>query len=204
MKEEFVCLSTVKAFGFTDKLIKNLLSEPLLKTNPHYKKAAPMKLWKLKEVETAMETDAFKQEQLLRERRKISARKGVATKVQNTLDEISERVEHITVKRIDLNSLRSRALQDQQDHYDYLAARYGYYDKYTYGADRETVERWMVNYIRHNLTDYDDDLLTLYRKTGKHKAYLLYYGAIMDKIEEVYPELKEECQRQKARKGFCD
>ncbi len=47
---EYYCQTTVKALGFTDKMISEYLSEPELKRNSHYRSAAPMKLWKKEEV----------------------------------------------------------------------------------------------------------------------------------------------------------
>lgn len=48
--KEYYCQTTVKALGFTDKMIAEYLSEPELKRNSHYRNAAPMKLWKIEEV----------------------------------------------------------------------------------------------------------------------------------------------------------
>ena len=42
--QEKITLTQVKAMGFNDKLIRELLPEPELKINPRYKRAAPMKL----------------------------------------------------------------------------------------------------------------------------------------------------------------
>jgi hypothetical protein len=39
------CLKTIKSFGFTPKMIDQYLGEPKIVSNPHYKSAAPMKLW---------------------------------------------------------------------------------------------------------------------------------------------------------------
>jgi hypothetical protein len=39
------CLKTIKSFGFTPKMIDQYLGEPTIVNNPHYKSAAPMKLW---------------------------------------------------------------------------------------------------------------------------------------------------------------
>jgi hypothetical protein len=39
------CLKTIKSFGFTQKMIDQYLGQPTIVNNPHYKSAAPMKLW---------------------------------------------------------------------------------------------------------------------------------------------------------------
>ena len=63
-QEQTRCISYSRLkgeFGFTDKLIAELLPEPLLVKNPHYASAAPMKLFRIRQVEKAMETEAYKE-----------------------------------------------------------------------------------------------------------------------------------------------
>ena len=62
--------------------------------------------------------------------------------------------------------------------------------------DNAFLSRIMVNYIRHNLTSYEDLLEELRGKEGKYEAYTKLKNKILEKIAEVYPELKEECNRQ--------
>ena len=50
--------SKVKELGFSDKLIDELLPEPVLRPNPHHVSGPPMSLWKEADVEQAMETEA--------------------------------------------------------------------------------------------------------------------------------------------------
>jgi hypothetical protein len=54
----------------------------------------------------------------------------------------------------------------------------------------------MVNYIRHNLTNYEDLLEELEGKVGKINAYIKLKNKILKKIAEVYPDLKDECYNQ--------
>ncbi len=66
--------------------------------------------------------------------------------------------------------------------------------------------RISVNYLRHMLTSYEDELTRIYGKTGVREAYLelneKIYEAIGDTYEEVWWELVEECDRQYRAK--CD
>ena len=209
MSEEYVkktmCLSEIKGMGFTDKLIKELLPEPELKVNPHYKKAAPMKLWQITDVEAAMEDPSFKKAMETRAKRKAASKKAVKTKTENLLALVQNQITKISVSKIDIDTLRKETLSEKQDWYNYLALeRDCYVESCARAADEDTVKRWMVNYIRHNLTHYDRKLMELTRttagKTGKHKAYLLFFEAVMGGIADVYPEFKDECDRQIARK----
>lgn len=203
-----ITLTTVKSMGFTKKLIEELLPEPELVPNPHYKCAPPMKLWEKSDVEKAMKTTEFKESQKKREKRQNAARKAVQTKTDNLIDKVMKNAENIRVERLEMDVLLKKTLQAKQNHYDNWYWNYGCYRfdedyiKSAYGADDDTQKRWMVNYIRHCLTLYDDDLLDMYRKTGKNKAYFIYFEAVLKKIAEVYPELKDECDSQIAYKKW--
>ena len=48
-------------FGFTEKMISTLLGKPILKTNPVFKCASPMKLWAKEEVDEVMKSDEYKE-----------------------------------------------------------------------------------------------------------------------------------------------
>ena len=59
-----------------------------------------------------------------------------------------------------------------------------------YCADEDTILRWEINFIRHNLTNYDEEIKKLYGMVGKDDAYSQYREELMKKIYEVYPELE--------------
>ena len=199
LKPKRIALTTVRQMGFTDKLINQLLPEPILVQNPYYKKAPPMKLWEEETVIKATKQQAFIDEQGKRARRKESAKKAVETKKHKLKTDMARRGESIAVKRLDLKTLKEKTIEAKQRHYN----EYSYYDLFYEDAsmaDEETVNRWMVNYIRHNLTVYDDDLYEIRGKVGKNEAYILYFENVLNEIARVYPELKEECQEQIERK----
>ena len=193
MEKDKLCLSEVKKLGFNDKLIKELLPEPELKTNPKYKKAYPMKLWKMADIEKAMETETFAEEQKKIQQRRKQSEKAVQTKFDKTISDIQRQLEKIVVKREDMDKVRKATISMKQQWYN---SQDGIIPKTTYGADEATIERWMVNYIRHRLTTYDAELESLFRKIGKDHAQYILHDGILKKIAEVYPELKEECERQ--------
>lgn len=58
-REERVCLTTLRSRGWTDKLINDLLPEPVLVKNPVYRSRSPMKTWSLKTVCKAEEDERF-------------------------------------------------------------------------------------------------------------------------------------------------
>lgn len=197
-KPEYYSQTTLKSFGFTAKMIETMLSEPVLKPNPHYKCAAPMKLWLITEVDAVMQTDEFKEAVKKRESRRQGAAKAVETKRAKLHAEILEKCKHIKVRRWDLTKLRRQTISDKQAWYNYQSmlrdGRCEYRDADT--ADDDTVQRWMVNFIRHNLTEYDDVLYEMSGRVGCHDEYYHYREAVLAKIAEVYPELKDECELQ--------
>ncbi len=67
--------STVISMGFSKTLIAKLLPEPKLVKNPHYKTAAPMRLFNKQDVLDAMELEEFKLALEKREKRKAAAAK---------------------------------------------------------------------------------------------------------------------------------
>lgn len=195
--QEKITLTQVKAMGFNDKLIRELLPEPELKINPRYKRAAPMKLWPLEDIEKAMKSEAFLKHMENREKRQASAKKAVRTKEEKLMSEITEAAHKIRVTVIPLDRLRTKTLEEKQGWYNCIALERGYYESQdAYCADDRTVERWMVNYIRHNLTSYDKDLEMLFGRVGKGNAYRYLNEVVYDKICEAYPDLKEACERQ--------
>lgn len=196
MKEKTTyCLKELKSLGWTPKVIEQLLPEPTLKKNPMYTCAAPMKCWNISDVEKAMETPEFIAHLEKHKQRQWASKKAVNTKKQKALDELEEIKKSIVIKQISEESLKQRTLQAKEDWYD----ENGNYEADPYKADEDTVNRWMVNYIRHNLTSYDDNLCKLYGKTGKEQLYRTLKNFILDKIAAQYPFLEYECYLQKER-----
>lgn len=192
-EEKLITQSAVLSMGFTKAMIGKLLPEPTLRDNPRYKCAAPMKLWKETDVLAAMDTDAFREAAAKAERRKVAASKGVDTKRKHAEVLAEELIAAIHVQRIELPELERLTLDAQQRWYDSRGRGEIEF------PDRETVDRWMVNYIRHELCEYDDSLYTLFRPgrmANKDMLYPKIKNETLAKIAQVYPELAEECKKQ--------
>lgn len=198
IKEQTITKKTVKSLGFTDKLIKELLPEPRLVPNPHYKSAPEMQLWKRSDVENAMKNPAFQGAPEKKEARREAAKKAADTKRANLKAEIDKFIESINIERMDYGALREAAIKDKQDRYNYYDCKcLSEYHRDAYGADEDTIKRWMVNYVRHKKTDYDEQLYDMKGRTGKNELYYELRNLILDRIAEVYPELAQECASQK-------
>lgn len=128
-------------------------------------------------------------------KRHEAAMKAVRTKRLKTMKQTEEAIAKIHVERIHKKNLLSITLSDQEDVYE----RDGKTPLDVYDAAPEVQERWMVNFIRHVLTEYNKELWNMKGKVGTSEAYMKYKSAVLDRIAVVYPYLKAECERQKTR-----
>ena len=180
---------------WSDRLIKKYMPVPdEIRNNPHYGRASAMKLYKISRVESIEKNEQFLidfQKTILRRK---SSLKMVETKKDNLLIEISEL--HISVEiipRYELIPLVIDAYNDRNYYKDYLTLR---------DLDQSTLERLTVNYIRHQLTSYDQCLGLIFSRVGKKEGYRLLKERIYNCISESYPDLTRECALQLRRKFY--
>lgn len=194
--EEYLSKQRIKdEYEFTDAMIRDLLPAPeLTKPNPHYRTTgAPMQLWLKSTVEKVVATDEFAESLKRRRERSQRAKASMQARRTHTLGEYCDKAKAITVVRIPLGDLEKRAVKAKED-YEHDKGNYGFLA----GSAPDYVRRrWMVNYVRHNLTVYDRDLHDMKGKVGVHEGYEVYKSAVLDEIATVYPELAEECDDQK-------
>ncbi len=202
--------------GFSKTLIAKLLPEPKLVKNPHYKTAAPMRLFNKQDVLDAMELEEFKLALEKREKRKAAAAKATETKTNNLIGRMSDLGKEIHIEVIPDAELIKRVLGDNEfnikyrmeNHVAYLE-RNGDWEEYFEELEKlenfefhqpgeETLNRWIVNYIRHNLLKYGEALLNLRGQTGKDEGYKELKKQILYKIAATYPKYADECMRQAA------
>lgn len=103
--------TTVKEYGFTDKLIEKLLPEPMLAPNPHYRTAHQMKLWYEDDVFNAMKSNEFIAYQEKRSKRQEAAEKAVETRRKNENEKIDNIINNLVVNdRLSDEELKSQAM----------------------------------------------------------------------------------------------
>ena len=194
MNEETLCKSQLKERGWTDSIIKeaNLPFEE--KTNPYYKCAAPMRLYKLEDVEAFEATKVFETLLEKAKSRKKSGEKAVETKLKKTMAMAEKKVMSLKPpRRIEIMDLRKRAFRNYNYiHSEEIDREFPFKQfldpKEQYDDDFE--KRVMTNYVRHcMMEDYDKTLHDLKGLVGKELFYDTYKDAIMDAIYTVYPEL---------------
>ena len=65
----------------------------------------------------------------------------------------------------------------------------------------KSIDAIIVNDIRHNCSNYDYNLKQVYRINRSDNDYAQYKNSVLEKISNVYPSLRDECERQKRK---CD
>jgi len=193
-KDKPKCLTktALLARGWSEKAIRELLPAPEEARNPRYACASPMLLWPEAEVEEREQTEEFREFARRKAARSAGAKRAAEKKAGDLLEEISSC--EIDIKPVDIGTLRKLALRHVQER---AAARWWTeYDPDTAHADEPTVRRWMVNYVRHQMTGYDANCMRLFGRVGRRQGYYLLRNRVLSRIAEVYPNLAEECRRQ--------
>jgi hypothetical protein len=186
---QYLSLTALRERGWTSTMIAALLGEPdRLKRNPRYPTAAPMKLYATERVEHVQRTCEWHERFASAQRRRKSASKGIETKTAALLREVDDVV--IAVPRMSLGQLLRLSLKSWETH---KHAR-GHYDADGSTAPPHVRERWARNFLRHEMTGYDQHLRVLYGRVGTGQAYDALNQKVHDAIDEAYPNLFQECE----------
>lgn len=182
--------------GWTEAAIKRFAFEPdQLKRNPYYRSGSPMKFYLLDRIEAIEKTPEFIEWQQKSEKRKGFARRAVETKTVTLLAEVKQVT--ISVQRLPRKKLCDEACW----HYNMRQLDRGQIGEASRLSNREFLERIQVNYIRHQLSEYDGELKKLFRRVGKTEAYDILRRKVFDAIIDAYSYLRDECERQYERDG---
>ena len=179
-------LTQIKQMGFTDSIIKTLNIVPTeIKPNPHNKKNF-MKLYSEEYIDTMLKSSEFVNLVGKNINRRLGALKSTNTKVEKLMRDIDNL--NITIKRIE--NVELLALH-QYNEYNITQLRLA-----NVKDDVRFLDRLCVNYIRHELTNYDNSLDFTVGRVGKYKAFNRINEKIYTRIKEVYHQYSEECDRQ--------
>lgn len=138
----YITQSTLITMGWTKTMIAKFMPEPKLVPNPHYKKAAPMRLYDREEAIDIMDTDEFIAELEKANRRKQSARQAVETKAKKFAEKMAEIGKSINVTVIDDEELIAIVLEAKEDEiYRKIQKHKDYLDRHLKNTMRITSER---------------------------------------------------------------
>jgi hypothetical protein len=96
---------------------------------------------------------------------------------------------HNIINSINIENVNYREIFDNAVQFAYGRPLEEYYEK--------NIEAIMVNDIRHNYSNYDDNLKRVYRIKRTDSDYEQYKNSVLEKISNTYPLLKDECNKQK-------
>lgn len=176
----------LKSRGWTEKMISHFLPNPdMIADNPYYRCAPDVKLYDLIKVETIESSREFIDFKSKLRKRIEGAEKAVETKYKKLKEEIDCFDYHIPVfEKKELLEAAIKAYNNYQfeiENYDKDAS---------INSDWEFLIRITNNYIRHNLTDYEDYLYKIEKRVGKYSAYYEIRKKMDSKIKEAYPWLE--------------
>lgn len=170
--------------GWTATLVSRLLGEPDQRKKV-FGLTVPLALYAVSRIEQAEASQEFAQAQATIAKRKASAAKAVDTKKAKLM--AASRAMPITVQRV--SNVRSRAINS----YNFRSEGYSFASS---SVDPVFLERITVNYIRHELTEYDEALMEVAGKAGVSQAVAEIRQRVYSAIAQAYPELSKECARQ--------
>jgi hypothetical protein len=186
LKRELLATSQLLERGWTKSLIaKYLIAPDEERVNPHYRSGPPMRLYNLARIEPLEQTNWFQAAKAKRAIRSAAAQKAVETKRERAID-WAESVD-INIPQINNTELKRAAIERYNDRLDWESD----YEvtPATIDSDPDFLHRITVNYIRHDLTDYDSLLANLYGTVGVDEAYEILRERVDDEIRYQYPYL---------------
>ena len=183
-------LDAIIRMGFNEKLI-SLLSPPEIRQ----KGAKQVILWPEETVDSIRNSKIFEEERLNKKNQLEKYIKDL--KVENNqlgqvLETVIRGIKVKSEKNVEDTALQRMSARKMRVSHSILSCD-------TYSADKQTKDRWIVNYIRHRCTNYDKTCT----KLGKYaegetlnKAIQIYKIYMLDAIIKVYPAYAYECWNQ--------
>jgi hypothetical protein len=181
----------LRARGWTASLIDTFLPAPdLEKRNPRYASAAPMKLYFLWRIENMERTAQWQERRAVAKKRSESSSRAAAKKAARLLRSLQNMT--IVVPILPMNQLVQSACR----HYNDMAIDREKPFRATPTSEKAFLDRICVNYLRHELTDYEEHLEDVFGKVGVNSARSEIRTRVYSAIAELYPALASECEIQ--------
>lgn len=177
-------------------IVKFLGVEDFERPNPRYRSGSPMRLWLESKVIAVEASPDFVASMAKTEARKQAGKLSAETKRNQLFAEISKL--DVRVRKISLRALLGNAIRHYNEFKEQTSwSRGGDFMPATTNSDPAFLERIQVNYIRHQLTDYDTELEEIAGRTGVGEGVARIRGRVFDAIGASYPEFRDECGRQR-------
>lgn len=198
-RRDRISMSTVRdEFGLTPKMIEQYLPGPMLAPNPHYRSAAPMKLWFRDEVEAIADDETIKALKAANDERKARREQAAAERARQQEEEFRRRVDdaisRLHVRQQPYEQVLKASVDEKQEYYELS----GQWNERADWANDATKKRWMIAHIRYNMIDGFDNALWKQKacvddkKNAQYTSeYKRYYQTVLNKIGESYPQLED-------------
>jgi hypothetical protein len=183
----------LKSRGWTDTLVSNFLSEPDETIVNMKRKAYPIQLYLKERVERIEASVAFKSVQAKSKRRSNTATLAINARMETLRKQIEDL--QIEVPALDFDVLIQRACSEHRS----FNADKPNKQRFTRDSDEDSLHRICVNYLRHQLTKYDNLLDEVSGKPGADDLRAMIREKVLDAIEVTYPDLGEACHAQRVR-----
>lgn len=169
---------------WTATLISTHLGKPdKLAPNPYNSKWASMRLYLVERVRQVEDTQEFREDAAKAQKRRLGSLRGVATKKARSAQQAGQELVVTGLDQITEAQLITQACA----HYNSLwlmEIKEGAKAKATRASSRMFLARIIVNYVRHELSNYDDILDKLEGMTGKYEAQAIMRELVLSRLEE--------------------
>lgn len=178
--------------GWAKTMIRDFLGEPDAVVTLNSRGDRVMYLFRAARVEAAESREDFQSRRHKAAKRSAASRSVSEERREATLADARERASRIKILRgtpTNWGTLLDRALRSKQKHYDQMMYECDHEPRSAYGADDETIQRWVRNYLRHRCTNYDALLASASRiARGKPGAVEVYESVIRPAVDDVVEE----------------
>ena len=175
----YVSMSELKRRGWTAMMIDGLLGKPdVTQSNPYYRHAAQMKLYRIERVNYVESTPGFFIAKEEAEKRKMSSCRAIETKREEARN--WARSVFIKVPSLDREETVRNAIKTYND---------SHFSQASNDSDWRTLREITLTYIREKMTDYETVLEIMHGKIGVDSASDIIQERVQAKIIEVNPWL---------------
>lgn len=205
-RPQHLSLAGLKDRGWTPALIQRFLGEPdETAPNPHYRTAAPMRLYLVSRVEACEQTEAWQTARATTQQRQQRAVAVAAGQREAVLARVAALT--IAVQDVEPDALTHAACRHynrRQEDWEEGRHDRGQFDNQprlpaSPDSDPAFLARITVNYLRHQGTSYERQLEQLFGKVGADAGRARVKKRVLEAIAEAYPHLASECARQRVR-----
>lgn len=173
------------ARGWTPAMIRDFLGRPdLTEFVPRFRTAAPTLLFAAARVQAVERTAEFTQRRQLAARRSAVSKQAADRRRLEMLRLMA--ADEVSIPKLAPDVLTDRAVRHREPRDAASAAK----------AGDSTLNRWKVNYLRHQLTRFDAMIEGMFGQVGRAAAEKVLRRRALEAIGRTYPDLLEECQRQ--------